>query len=79
MVNRQAGETPWAELRSWREDRGWTQRELAAALSMTDQAISNIECGRTLPSLVTAFAIEELTGVTARSWALATLDRQRAA
>lgn len=44
-------------LKEWREDRGYTQKELAVELEVTRQTIINIERGRYNPSLELAFEI----------------------
>jgi ribosome-binding protein aMBF1 (putative translation factor) len=38
-------------VRSLREERGWSQTQLAAAASMTQSAVARFEAGGTIPSL----------------------------
>lgn len=58
-----------AELRQWRLDRGFTQREFADLLGTNNQAISDWEVGRKVPQLRSLIAIEDLTGIPIRAWA----------
>jgi putative transcriptional regulator len=45
-----------------RGERGWSQSDLAAALSVSRQTVNAIEKGRYDPSLLLAFAIARLFG-----------------
>lgn len=45
------------DLKQYREKAGMTQEELAEKVGVIRQTISNIECGISLPSVRTAFAI----------------------
>lgn len=38
-------------VRELRQDRGWTQQELADAVGVSRQSINSIECDRYVPSL----------------------------
>ncbi|MBE1282005.1 MAG: helix-turn-helix domain-containing protein [Rhodobacteraceae bacterium] len=44
-------------IKARRQDRGWTQKDLAEALSVSRQTVIAIEGGRYDPSLPLAFAI----------------------
>jgi transcriptional regulator with XRE-family HTH domain len=57
-----------AELREWRAVRKISQRVLAGVLEVTGQLISDLECGRRIPSLETAVRIEDGTGIPPRAW-----------
>ena len=58
-----------AELKEWRLRSHTSQAALARAVGLARaQAISNIECGRTIPSLRVACAIESKTGIPPRAW-----------
>jgi putative transcriptional regulator len=46
-----------------REQRGWTQQELATRLKVSRQTVNAIETERYEPSLSLAFAIAELFGM----------------
>ena len=61
---------PGPALVAWRSKNGVTQRELGIKIGVNDQMISNYEMGRNTPSLVTAFALERVTGIDAELWAL---------
>jgi putative transcriptional regulator len=50
------------EVRRLREERGLTQGDLAARLSVSRQTVNAIETGRYLPSLPLAFAIGRFFG-----------------
>ena len=50
------------EVRKLREDRGLSQGELAAHLSVSRQTVNSIETGRYLPSLPLALAIGRFFG-----------------
>lgn len=47
-------------LRRLREERGWSQGQLAEALDVSRQTVNSIENGRYDPSLPLAFAIAKL-------------------
>lgn len=48
------------QLRSFRRDAGLTQEELGAQIKRTGEAISNIERGKSLPTLETLVALSEM-------------------
>jgi putative transcriptional regulator len=50
------------DVRAMREERGLSQGQLAAALSVSRQTINAIETGRYLPSLPLAFTIARFFG-----------------
>lgn len=56
-------ETPPNNLRELREAAGLSQRQLADAVGLTDQTISNIERGARTPSVETALTIARVLGV----------------
>jgi len=47
------------QLRSYRRDAGMTQEELGVRIKRTGEAISNIERGKSLPTLETLVALSE--------------------
>ena len=49
-------------LRDLREERGWTQADLALQLEVSRQTINALEAGRYDPSLPLAFKIARLIG-----------------
>lgn len=49
-------------IRELREQRGWTQADLARELDISRQTVNALEGGRWDPSLALAFAIAELFG-----------------
>jgi len=49
-------------LRALREERGWTQADLALQLEVSRQTINALEAGRYDPSLPLAFKIARLFG-----------------
>ena len=49
-------------VRERRTERGWSQADLAKALSVSRQTVISIEGGRYLPSLPLAFAIARVFG-----------------
>ena len=49
-------------LRDLREERGWTQADLALQLEVSRQTINALEAGRYDPSLPLAFKIARLLG-----------------
>lgn len=55
-------------LKSQRKQAGLTQAELADAIGRTDEAISNIERGRSLPNLETLVAISQTLGIPIRDF-----------
>lgn len=50
-------------LRSLRQDRGWSQAQLAAELGVSRQTVNAIETGRFDPSLPLALRIARLVGL----------------
>ena len=50
-------------LKAKREAAGLTQRQLADLVGVTDQTISNIERGATMPTLDTARALARVLGI----------------
>jgi putative transcriptional regulator len=48
------------QMRRLREERGWSQGQLAEALDVSRQTVNSIENGRYDPSLPLAFAIAKL-------------------
>lgn len=52
-------------IRELRNARGWGQKDLAAKLQISYQAIGNYETGRREPDIKTIFAMCDLFGVTA--------------
>lgn len=65
------------ELKEWRRRSSLAQREVAIRIGVQTQAISNLECGRAVPSLRHAVMLEALTGIPPRAWF--TLDEADAA
>jgi len=51
-------------IKSYREQSKMTQEELAETLSVTRQAVSNWECGKTQPDIETLHKIADALGVT---------------
>ncbi len=49
-------------MRKLREDRGWTQQELAEQLDVSRQTVHSIEKGKYSPSLPLAFKISQVFG-----------------
>jgi putative transcriptional regulator len=49
-------------VRELREDRGWTQAELAEQLDVSRQTVHSIEKGKYSPSLPLAFKISQVFG-----------------
>ena len=49
-------------IRELREQRGWTQADLAAELDISRQTVNALEAGRWDPSLALAFSIADLFG-----------------
>jgi len=47
-------------IRELRLERGWTQQQLADAVSVSRQSINSIECNRYVPSLELALTISRL-------------------
>lgn len=56
------------QLRAWIERQGMTQREAAKSLSMNEVMMSQVLAGDRTPSIQSAIRLEELTGITVRSW-----------
>lgn len=50
------------DLKKARTEKGMTQKQLAEAVGVVRQTISNIECGLTLPSITNAQAIAQVLG-----------------
>lgn len=50
------------DLKKARTEKGMTQEQLAEAVGVVRQTISNIECGLTLPSITNAQAIAQVLG-----------------
>ena len=50
------------KVRDLRQERGWTQQELAAAVGVSRQSINSIECNRYVPSLALALAFARVFG-----------------
>ena len=48
------------DLRKIREEKNFTQEQLAEKVGVSRQTISNIECGLSLPSVPTAMAIGQI-------------------
>lgn len=48
------------DLKKIRSEKGMTQEQLAAAIGVVRQTISNIECGLALPSITNAQAIAQV-------------------
>lgn len=51
------------DLKKARTEKGMTQEQLAEAVGVVRQTISNIECGLTLPSITNAQAIAQVLGL----------------
>lgn len=49
-------------IRELRDDRGWTQADLARELDVSRQTVNALEAGRWDPSLPLAFALSKLFG-----------------
>ena len=49
-------------VRELRQDRGWTQQELADAVGVSRQSINSIECDRYVPSLELALTFARVFG-----------------
>jgi putative transcriptional regulator len=49
-------------LKELREERGWTQRELAAAAGVSRQSINSIEKNRCVPGLELALKFSQIFG-----------------
>ncbi len=49
-------------VRELRQERGWTQQQLAAAVGVSRQSINSIECGRYVPSLELALGFARVFG-----------------
>jgi putative transcriptional regulator len=49
-------------IRELRDDRGWTQADLARELEVSRQTVNALEAGRWDPSLPLAFALARLFG-----------------
>lgn len=50
------------DLKKTRQEKGFTQQQLADILGITRQTISHIECGRIKPSIDNAKAIAKVLG-----------------
>lgn len=49
-------------IKDLRQQRGWTQQQLADAVGVSRQSINSIECNRYLPSLPLALAFSRVFG-----------------
>ncbi len=49
-------------VRELRQQHGWTQQQLAAAVGVSRQSINSIECGRYVPSLELALEFARVFG-----------------
>lgn len=49
---------------TYRHQYNWTQAQLAEKAGVSKQFISNIECGRTIPSLATVLSLCDALGIT---------------
>ena len=47
-----------------RKEKGWTQKEMASQLGVSDKAISKWETGKSLPDMGTLIPVSELLGIT---------------
>jgi putative transcriptional regulator len=47
-------------VRALRQEKGWTQQELAEAVGVSRQSINSIECNRYVPSLPLALAFSRI-------------------
>lgn len=50
-------------IRELRNDRGWTQQQLAEAVGVSRQSINSIECDRYVPSLSLALTFARVFGL----------------
>ena len=50
-------------IREMRDERGWTQADLARELDISRQTVNALEAGRWDPSLPLAFALSRLFGI----------------
>ena len=62
-------------IRALREARGWTQRDLAALLGLSQSVVTGWEAQRTLPTLSTVLLLVEVLGVGVESL-LGDVDRR---
>jgi transcriptional regulator with XRE-family HTH domain len=65
--------------KTWREDAGWTQRDIALALNMTTTAVSNWDLGKATPQRRVWVQLAGLLKVDPKKIALAVLDVTREA
>lgn len=63
-MNQQSDQGTSAFLSQLRNERGWTQRQLAEQLSVTDKAVSRWETGRGLPDIQSLKSLSRLFHVT---------------
>jgi putative transcriptional regulator len=49
-------------VKEFRDERGWTQQQLADAVGVSRQSINSIECNRYVPSLPLALAFARVFG-----------------
>jgi putative transcriptional regulator len=49
-------------VKEFRQQRGWTQQQLAEAVGVSRQSINSIECSRYVPSLPLALAFARVFG-----------------
>ena len=51
------------KIRELRNERGWTQQQLAESVGVSRQSINSIECNRYVPSLPLALAFAKVFGM----------------
>lgn len=56
-----------AQLAHWRNQKQYTQSELAAMLEVSPKTYWNYECGRSIPSASAFLALEQILGVPMRT------------
>ena len=65
-MNQMSEQSERHDLRKWRELRQMTQAQLASAVGMSQQMLSNIEAGKSAPNVTVAFALADALGVADR-------------